>query len=396
MRRCLFLSLLTILGMAGCKHQQSSSVQPGNSEHRAQLEGELLRAAQGGETASVARLLQEGANVESSNHSGETALSVAADLGHVETARLLLAHGASPVAAKLRGDQALTEAAMGSRYARLSIVLDGDVSPGKVQEALVSMTMAAPLVISPKGERVSLPSTQPDGVSTEQTLELLIAHGAKIELRDEEGATPLFRAAQFGNDGMVRVLLDHGAKVQARNNSGDTPLIAAACECASIDMPDTLPAMQLLLRKGANVNAKNRRGSTALMAAAWAGRTENIRFLLDHGANIDARDNVGDTALLASAGAGAMSAVGVIYTVEPMKLLLARGADINARNNNGDTALTLAAATGGYEDLATVKLLLRSGADPAARNNKGDSALALATRHHRRRIAATLTAAMEK
>jgi ankyrin repeat protein len=132
------------------------------------------------------------------------------------------------------------------------------------------------------------------------------------------------------------------------------------------------------------------------MAAAWAGRTENIRFLLDHGANIDARDNVGDTALLASAGAGAMSAVGVIYTVEPMKLLLARGADINARNNNGDTALTLAAATGGYEDLATVKLLLRSGADPAARNNKGDSALALATRHHRRRIAATLTAAMEK
>jgi Ankyrin repeats (3 copies)/Ankyrin repeat len=108
-------------------------------------------------------------------------------------------------------------------------------------------------------------------------------------------------------------------------------------------------------------------GRTALMAAASAGRTENMRLLLDKGANIDSKDNDGNTALLVSAGAGPYSAVGVVYTANPVKLLLERGADIEARNQHGDTALILAASKGGYEDATTVRLLLDRGADVAAK-----------------------------
>jgi ankyrin repeat protein len=55
--------------------------------------------------------------------------------------------------------------------------------------------------------------------------------------------------------------------VRAKDKYGNTALIAAACECAVVDMPETLPSMKLLLEKGADVNAKNRDGNTALTLA---------------------------------------------------------------------------------------------------------------------------------
>jgi ankyrin repeat protein len=139
-------------------------------------------------------------------------------------------------------------------------------------------------------------------------------------------------AAEHGQSGVVRALLEKGADVEARDKYGFTALIGAACECAVIDMPETLESMRLLLGKGANINAKNKTGTTALMAAASAGRTANIQLLLDKGANIEAKDSHGDTALLLSAsGSGLPSA-------DATKMLLARGANLEARNNDGDTA----------------------------------------------------------
>ena len=75
------------------------------------LDAELLEAAREGDTASVRRLLKQGANIETKDQGGSTALALAADYGHADTVNLLLVKGADPVAGRVAGDDALIEAA---------------------------------------------------------------------------------------------------------------------------------------------------------------------------------------------------------------------------------------------------------------------------------------------
>jgi hypothetical protein len=58
-------------------------------------------------------------------------------------------------------------------------------------------------------------------------LAFLLAKGAKPDIRDNEGATPLLAAAQLGFVDGVRTLLAEGASVNLANSRGETPLIMA-------------------------------------------------------------------------------------------------------------------------------------------------------------------------
>jgi ankyrin repeat protein len=353
----------------------------------AMLDGELLQSVRKGDTATVLHLLQQGADIDAKDQGGSTALALAADYGHRDVARLLLDRGADPVAGGLSGESALTEAA-GLGYAtKVALVLErgGDLSTKN--EALFAMGESGPAVIQVQAAPTRQVQEQPNQVLPDidiaRTVGLLLDHGANVESRNYDEATPLMWAAEHGSTEVVRALLGRGADVEARDKYGGTALIRAACECAIIDMPETLESMRLLLEKGANVNARDTDGGTALMAAASAGRTQNMTLLLDNGAQIELKDKDGNTALLVSAGAGPYSAVGVVYTVDPVKLLLERGANLEVTNSRGDTALMLAASKGGYEDEQTVRLLLDNGAAVEAKNRQGKTALELALKQHR-------------
>jgi ankyrin repeat protein len=59
-------------------------------------------------------------------------------------------------------------------------------------------------------------------------VELLIAKGASLEIRDKEtGATPLYNAASWGRTDVLEVLLEAGADPVAASKAGITPLQAA-------------------------------------------------------------------------------------------------------------------------------------------------------------------------
>jgi len=80
-----------------------------------------------------------------------------------------------------------------------------------------------------------LPREEPYGtlkfpvMDSADTARLLLEHGANIEAVDEEGTTPLIRAASRGRTHVVNLLLEKGADVEARNSRGMTAPIAAAC-----------------------------------------------------------------------------------------------------------------------------------------------------------------------
>jgi ankyrin repeat protein len=119
------------------------------------------------------------------------------------------------------------------------------------------------------------------------------------------GTTPLIRAAKAGDSASIQALLAHGAKPDLANSLGITPLMAAAgIGSNTIDIrarfrneQKCITAASLLLAAGVDVNAANTNGQTALHGAAQAGWTNFVQLLADHGAAVGAKDHFGSTPL---------------------------------------------------------------------------------------------------
>ena len=102
----------------------------------------------------------------------------------------------------------------------------------------------------------------------------LLQAGLDFSLRAVDGLTPVHWAL---NANMLTFCLDQGAPVDVRSEEGATPLMQAA-QARSRDQ------MALLLARGADPNATDDRGFTALHRAAEMGEIELVRLLIEHGA----------------------------------------------------------------------------------------------------------------
>lgn len=179
----------------------------------------------------------------------------------------------------------------------------------------------------------------------EQVTELLAA-GAAINTRDENGETPLYRAARYGRKQVAELLVAKGADVNAKENRwGGTPL-------SWTTIGDYRDLAGLLIANGANVNSKGHYGWTPLHDAAWHGARRTAELLLAKGADINAKaQRWAGTPLHSAATQGHKDVA---------ELLLAKGADINAGGIDGYTPLQRAASKG-YRDV--VELFIAKGAD---------------------------------
>lgn len=163
----------------------------------------------------------------------------------------------------------------------------------------------------------------------------LIASGARLDVKDDAGNTPLSMASKAGEK-FVQVLVDAGAK-----DDGKTPLQRAA-EKGNVE------AIRKLVVAGAAVNETGPQRITALHLAAQAGSAPCVQVLLAKGANPKAKTDQEITALH------------VAKTAEVAELLLAAGAPLDPKTPR-DSPLCMAAVNGRTE---VVRYLLKYGADP--------------------------------
>lgn len=142
--------------------------------------------------------------------------------------------------------------------------------------------------------------------------------------------TELFEVVKKGDVPAVQQLLAGGADVNARNDEGDTLLMLAA-------YAGKLPMVQALIAAGADVNACAERGWTALTRTVYnadlkCGFADVVQTLIDAGADIEAPISYGVRPLMLAAGYGETAVV---------ECLLKAGADVQARNEGDYTALMM-------------------------------------------------------
>jgi ankyrin repeat protein len=114
-------------------------------------------------------------------------------------------------------------------------------------------------------------------------MDLLIAAGAKVDLKNREGITPLHLASLFGNSRIIDRLIKAGADPKQKGPAGETMLMLAARNGS----PD---AIKSLVAAGADVNAKEPiRGTTALMWAVEQRHPAAVNALLQSKADFSAK-----------------------------------------------------------------------------------------------------------
>jgi ankyrin repeat protein len=141
------------------------------------------------------------------------------------------------------------------------------------------------------------------------------------------GTTPLIRAAKAGDSDSIGLLLAHGAMVDLPNDLGITPLMATAgIGSTTIDTrarfrneQQCIDAAKLLLAAGANINAQRDNGQASVHGAALWGWNAFVQFLADNHANLQIADRDGIKALdVAQGKVGVTGRVG-IAAPEPHK-----------------------------------------------------------------------------
>ncbi len=176
--------------------------------------------------------------------------------------------------------------------------------------------------------------------------------------------SPLVVAAAQGNHDAVLALLGAGADVQVRDEDGNTPLLAA---CIAND----LKVIQMLLRAGADVHAVNHDGYTPLlMSILFDGSAEIVETLLCAGAEPNCAINIGATPLHYAAQPDGEADEARALAV--MRLLLERGCAVDAQDMDGQTALHLCVSCGFTKG---VQLLLEHNAAPALSDSEGRTPL---------------------
>ena len=159
--------------------------------------------------------------------------------------------------------------------------------------ALVVVLAGAFGVLYRRGLNMELATALQAESEAYDTAKSLVARGADVNTRAQNGATALMLAAEVGDVEWARDLLESGAEVNARHSDGRTPLM-----CATVSGEKAADMERLLLRSGADVNAKDKRGYTALM---WAvhhnGRASGVQALLEAHPDLHARNAEGKTAL---------------------------------------------------------------------------------------------------
>jgi len=331
----------------------------------------IVKAVKAGDAAAVRTLLKQQGAASAADADGTTALHWAADRDDLPMTQMLVRAGANVKAVNRYGVTPMYSAALNGDAAMIALLLKAGADPN---------------VALPEGETPLMTAARtgkPDAVK------VLLENGAGVNVKEKwKHQTALMWAAHEGNVETIELLIAAGARLDDRSIFGWTPLLFAARQGQSA-------AIRALVAAGANVDERLPDGTSALVTAVQGLNYETAEALLDLGVDPNA-DAQGWTALhqivwsrrpQRGQNNPGQKPKGDTGPIELAKALVAHGADINARqtrepnadmegrnslNRYGATPLFLAAKSC---DVPMLQALLELGADPFLGNVDGDTPL---------------------
>ena len=314
----------------------------------------LALACANGNAEMIRLLLDAGADPNSVDPAGETALMMAARIGNLDAVKVLLDRGAVLDARDREFEQTALMVAVRENHpevVRLFVERHADVNAR-------TRTGRAPAWVLPnsvpgfghgigivrgglpeRGSRYLIPGgltpllyAARDGRL--ESARILVAAGADVKQTDPNGITPLLMAITNNHMDVARFLIDRGSDVNAVDWYGRTPLWAAV-ETRNMDVDNAEPfengvdreagarLIQYLLDKGADPNTRTKEtppirrqmlrvtgslawvdftGQSPFLTAALAGDLAVMQLLLDWGADPYVTTFGGTTPLMAAAG----------------------------------------------------------------------------------------------
>ncbi|MHC4478096.1 MAG: ankyrin repeat domain-containing protein [Planctomycetota bacterium] len=236
----------------------------------------LHDAVQYSDLKSIRKLIRKGANVNARDEEGRTPLYIAAAVGRVDVAELLIANDAEIDAPCSKSGWTPLHRACTSR--RGAAVVELLVLKGADIGAL-DHTKGTPLHAAAIG-------------GNPETVRFLVEKDANVNARDQNGRTPLYWAVEYQGyryKEIVQTLLSLGAKVLMEHKTGSSPLGVAVLQ-NDLEVAHVLAAA---IDKG----WRNEYGEAVLHWAVRQRKLELVKLLVEHGADLNAKDAQGYTPL---------------------------------------------------------------------------------------------------
>jgi ankyrin repeat protein len=278
------------------------------------------------EPAVLVTLLESGADINQQTSDGHTALISAVRRHHPHIVAFLLQRGANPN---------LYSTAAHRGGAPLHVVIDRlyQTCPDEDWKAALDM------------------------------VDLLLAHGADVNLTRSDGLTPIDQAIKDQLWPMVEHLLrchaqlDRSIPAENHDNGGSIAMYLKKPK----NKPCTPETIIYLHEHGAQLDHRDRWGDTAVLNAAQRAPAL-IGLLLELGADLESRNDEGQTALTKYARWPLKS------HVEAVSTLIEHGAVVNSQDHDGRTPLWHAVKA---QKAPIVRLLVDAGADPQLADQEG-------------------------
>jgi ankyrin repeat protein len=317
-------------------------------------EEQVKKAAQGGLTV-FQEILESGVAFDAADANGNTLLMLAAQAGQEDIVAFLLNHGADPMLRDSWGGTALTRAAESGHIHIVELLQAvGAVFEDIPRDAMTSM-----------GFRLELCDDEFERQGLLACARVLLENGAHVEGGGE--MTPLMHCARHSLYEYASLLLEFGADPHVElfgmsiadhaRNRNDSRMLQI------LDAGSSAPPFQPNSSRDPERTLTATAG--ALFEALKEGDQAQVEAILDAGVSLHSTTSDGWSVLLEGVAAGPAM----------VQMLLDRGADPNLASEHGYTPFMRAAVTGQVEVLP---ILAQAGANVLAGDENGHTAARLA------------------